>query len=178
MAISDEVGFEVRDSNHAVLVALFRPLVLARLRDALAKTLSEQLCAVVDYADGIAFDISRRQEVFADTGLSTGASLAAAVWSELGKLKHEQRTGPVDMGWMATGTGVIVEQHVMEGEGCTVRKSTFAKGAEPQILAGEKRGLLGTVSEPHVGEEVLGVPVDEAARKAGDGVKDDKSSPM
>lgn len=106
------------------------------------------------------------------------------MWSELGKLKHEQRTGPVDMGWMATGTGVIIEQRVTEGEGCTVRKSTFAKGAEPQILAGEKSGLLGTVSEPlgdklaRVGEEVLGVPVDEAARKARDGVKDDKSSPM
>ena len=183
VSISDEVGFEVRDSNHAVLVTLFRPLVLSRLREALAKTLSEQLRAVVDYADGIAFDVSRRREVFADTGLGAGASLAAAVWSEIGKLEREQRAGPVDMDWKATGTGVIVEQRVRvgadaQGEGGEVRKSAFAMGAEPQILAGEKRGPLGTGSEPigkkfaRVGEEVLGMPVDKAAQKAGGAVQD------
>ena len=183
VSISDEVGFEVRDSNHAVLVTLFRPLVLSRLREALAKTLSEQLRAVVDYADGIAFDVSRCREVFADTGLGAGASLAAAVWSEIGKLEREQRAGPVDMDWKATGTGVIVEQRVRvgadaQGEGGEVRKSAFAMGAEPQILAGEKRGPLGTGSEPigqqfaRVGEEVLGMPVDKAAQKAGGAVQD------
>ena len=111
------------------------------------------------------------------------ASLAAAVWSEIGKLEREQRAGPVDMDWKATGTGVIVEQRVRvgadaQGEGGEVRKSAFAMGAEPQILAGEKRGPLGTGSEPigqkfaRVGEEVLGMPVDKAAQKAGGAVQD------
>ena len=72
----------------------------------------------------------------------------AAIWSEVGQLEREQREGPVEMAWKATGTGLVVEQKtVLEtnelGEASEVRKTQFAVGAEPQILSGEKRGPLG-----------------------------------
>jgi hypothetical protein len=50
-----------------------------RSREALEKTLSEQLRAVVNYADGVAFDILKRRQVFEDTGLGAGGSLMAAI---------------------------------------------------------------------------------------------------
>jgi len=127
--------------------------MVMRLREALEKTLSEELRAVVDYADGIAFDISKRRQVFEDTGLGPGGSLMAAIWSEVGRLERERREGPVEMDWKATGTGLVVEHKtVLEtdemGEASQVRKAQFAVGVEPQILSGEKRGPLGTGSEP------------------------------
>lgn len=173
VSISEDVSMEIRDSNHAIFVTLFRPIMVTHLRQALEKTLTDQLRAVVDYADGVAFDISKRREVFEDTGLGHGAALAAAVWSEVGRLERESRLG-LDMDWKATGTGLVVEQQIRVGadelgEGGEVRRSAFAMGAEPQILSGEKRGPLGTGSEllkdklERVGEEMLGMPLDEAA---------------
>jgi hypothetical protein len=153
VSISDDVRINVRDTNHAVLLSLFRPIMVMRLREALEKTLTEQLRAVVDYADGIAFDISKRRQVFEDTGLGAGGSLMAAIWSEIGRLERERREGPVEMDWKATGTGLVVEQKTVlktneVGEATQVRKTQFAMGAEPQILRGEKQGPLGTGSEP------------------------------
>ncbi|KAF4622165.1 hypothetical protein D9613_009116 [Agrocybe pediades] len=164
--ISDEVGLEIKESNHSVLVALFRPVVVGRVKDALEKTLSEQLRALVDYADGVAWDVGRRREVFEDTGLSSGASVLAALWSEFGRLERraaETRIEGVDAEgnpedeiikteWSATGTGIVVQQHTrigvdQLGEGGEKRTTAFAMGAEPQILSGEKRGPLGTGSE-------------------------------
>ena len=174
VSISDDVRITVRDTNHAVLVTLFQPIMVMRLREALEKTLTEQLRAVVDYADGVAFDISKRRQVFKDTGLGAGGSLMAAIWSEVGRLEREGREGPMEMDWKATGTGLVVEQKtVLErnevGEPSQVRKSQFAMGAEPQILKGEKQGPLGTGSEPvkdtleRMGEEM---GVTSAAREA------------
>jgi len=174
VSISDDVRISVRDTNHAVLVTLFRPMMVTRLREALERTLTEQLRAVVDFADGVAFDISKRRQVFEDTGLGAGGSLMAAIWSEVGRLERERREGPVEMDWRATGTGLVVEQKtVLEtnevGEASQVRKTQFAIGAEPQILTGEKQGPLGTGSEPikdklgRMGEEA---GVTDAARES------------
>ena len=73
----------------------------------------------------------------------------------------------------ATGTGLIVEQStVIPGEGeqkTQIEKASFAMGAEPQILSGEKRGPLGTGSEPLIKQakrvvgEQAGIDVDAAA---------------
>jgi len=164
--ISDEVGLEIRESNHSVIVALFRPVVVGRVKQALERTLSEQLRAIVDYADGVAWDVGRRREVFEDTGLNAGAAVLAALWSEIGRLERraaETRIEGVDSEgnpedeiikteWAATGTGVVVQQHTrigvdQLGEGGEKRTTAFAMGAEPQILGGEKRGPLGTGSE-------------------------------
>ncbi|KAF9476292.1 hypothetical protein BDN70DRAFT_882609 [Pholiota conissans] len=186
VSISEEVGLEIRDSNHSMFVTLFRPIMVTRLREALEKTLTEQLRAVFEYADGVAFDISKRREVFEDTGLGNGAALAAAIWSEVGRLERESRAGSTEMEWKATGTGLVVEQKVLVGadnmgEGGEVHKSAFAMGAEPQILSGEKRGPLGTGSEPlkdkleRMGEEAFGMPLGEVATQI-PGVKRSKSS--
>ena len=155
VSLSDDVSVEVRDSNHSVLVTLFKPMMTSRIREALQKTLSAQLHTLIDYIDGVAFDVGRRRQVFEDTGLSGGPSLMAALWSELGKFQRESRDGPTEVGWKATGTGVVVESRTEVagtgdefGQGKEIRKTQFAMGAEPQILSGEKRGPLGTGSEP------------------------------
>lgn len=129
----------MKESNHSVLMTLFKPIMVMRLKDALERTLSEELRGAVDWVDGVAWDVAKRREVFEDAGLGGGGSFMAALWSELGRL---QRTGSEGVGWRATGTGLIVEQ---KGEG--VGSTAFAMGAEPQILSGEKRGPLGTGSE-------------------------------
>ena len=49
----------------------------------------------------------KRREVFEDTGLGGGGSLMAALWSELWRLQRERTD---EIGWKATGTGVVVEQ--------------------------------------------------------------------
>ena len=107
-------------------MTLFKPIMVMRLKDALEKTLSEELRGVVEWVDGVAWDVAKRREVFEDTGLGGGGSLMAAMWSELGRLQREGS----EVGWRATGTGVVVEQQKGEGKGKTV----FAVGAEPQIL--------------------------------------------
>ncbi|KAK7018607.1 hypothetical protein R3P38DRAFT_3360306 [Favolaschia claudopus] len=134
--IADNVEVDVRESNHAIMLSLFKPIFNMRFRDALGRSLSEQLRMGLDWLDGAAWDISSRSEVFADTGLGRGASLAAAVWSEIGRLSRERNSG-----WRATGTGIVLEEHKQSG-------AKFAMGAEPQVLPGEKRGPLGTASEP------------------------------
>ena len=155
VSISEDVNIEVKESNHPVLTTLFKPIMVNRLKDALERTLSEEMRSVVEWVDGVAWDVAKRREVFEDTGLGGGGSLMAALWSELGRLQRERTD---EIGWRATGTGVVVEHEKGEGRG----KSAFAIGAEPQILDGEKRGPLGTGSErlkEKVVEEAMDVDV-------------------
>ena len=140
--VSEDVALHVTQSNHPVLVAVFRPLMVARFRDALQTVLAQQVRGALEAADAFAWDVGRRAEVFEDTGLPRGASLVAGVWSELG---HLQRVGEGGLfsGWKATGTGVIKSD----------KEATFAMGAEPQVLSGEKRGPKGTFADS-VGERM------------------------
>ncbi|KAG6850361.1 hypothetical protein H0H93_014315 [Arthromyces matolae] len=139
--ITDDVSIEIKESNHGILLAMFKPIFILRIRDALEKTLASQIRAAIEWADAVAYDVARRQEVFEDTGaIGGGASLLAAIWSEIGRLRRESAQPGTGVAWHATGTGVVVEQ-----AGGDVQ---FAMGAEPQILSGDKRGPLGTASEP------------------------------
>ncbi|KAG6816342.1 hypothetical protein H0H87_006847 [Tephrocybe sp. NHM501043] len=165
VGISEDVQLEVKESNHGILLAMFKPIFVIRLRDALEKTLAGQVRAAIEWADAVAYDVGRRREVFEDTGaVGGGAAVLAAVWSEVGRFRRERSQAGTEVEWRATGTGVVVEQ----GEGDV----QFAMGAEPQILSGEKRGPLGTASEPlgkRVGavvQEVTGFDVSEAAERA------------
>ncbi|KAJ7641406.1 hypothetical protein FB45DRAFT_356909 [Roridomyces roridus] len=133
--ISDNVEVNVRDSNHAVMLTLFKPIFNMRFREALGRALGEQLAAGLQWLDHVAWDVGQRAEVFADTGLGRGAAFAGAVWSEVGRLARERSTS-----LRATGTGVVIEEMGQGG-------AQFAVGAEPQVLSGEKRGPLGTASE-------------------------------
>ncbi|KAF5378126.1 hypothetical protein D9615_007578 [Tricholomella constricta] len=163
VGISDEVGMEIKESNHGVLLSLFRPIFVMRLKEALEKTLAEQVRAAIEWVDGVAWDVGRRKEVFEDTGaVRGGAAVLAAVWSEVGRLRREGGARGVE--WKATGTGVVVKQGEGEGE------VQFAMGAEPQILSGEKRGPVGAASEP------LGKRVEEAVKGA-TGVDVDMEAP-
>ena len=144
------MNIEVKESNHSVLMTLFKPIMVMRLKDALERTLSEELRGVVEWVDGVAWDVAKRREVFEDTGLGGGSSLMAALWSELGRLQREGKDDIESVGWRATGTGLVVEQEKEEGKG----KTAFAVGVEPQLLPGEKRGPLGTGSEKFVERQV------------------------
>lgn len=164
--ISEEVKLEVKDSNHGVLLAMFKPIFLMRLREALERTLTQQVRALLEWADGIAWDVVKRKEVLEDTGtVSGGAALLAAIWSEIGRFRRERRERGAEVKVYATGTGVVVEQKDVAGQG----EVKFAIGAEPQILSGEKRGPLGTASEPlskritETVEAATGVDVGEVA---------------
>ena len=104
---------------------------------------------------------------------ATLAALFAAVWSEVGRFRRRAGEGR-EVGWRATGTGVVLEQRVggeteeaeEEEAERKVRKGdvVFAVGAEPQVLSGEKHGPLGTGAEP------LSKRVREAVRSATVGV--------
>lgn len=139
--LAENITFEVKESNHPILATVFKPVLISRFREALEKTLEEQIRGVFDLADGIAFDVSNRAEVFEDTGLGRGAAIATAVWSEIGRLRRME--GGLLGGWKATGTGIIKEG--LPGD------AKLAMGAEPQILPGEKKGPLGTHAVP-IGE--------------------------
>ena len=136
--LSDNITFEVKQSNHPILASVFKPILVLRFREALERTLEEQIRALFDLADGLAFDTCKRAEVFEDTGLGRGPAIAAGIWSEIGRLRRLE--GGLLAGWKATSTGIIKEG--LPGE------AKLAMGAEPQILPGVKRGPLGTHSVP------------------------------
>lgn len=171
--ISPEAKMEVRESNHGVLLTMFRPIFVRRLREAFERALEGQVRGMVEWVDGVAWDVGRRREVFEDTGVGRGAALFAAVWSEVGRFRKRRAGEGREVGWRATGTGVVLEQRVggeeegeeEEGER-KVKKGEviFAVGAEPQVLSGEKHGPLA------IGAEPLGKRVREAIRDATGGM--------
>lgn len=140
--IHDDVEITVRESNHPLFVNVFKPVVRRQVKEALEKTMSAQVRGAVEWADGVAWDVKDRKAVFEDAGVGSGGALLAAVWSELGKFEREAREGGVKMGVRTTGTGVVVEERKGEEE------RVLAIGVEPQVLSGEKRGPIGTASEP------------------------------
>ncbi|KAK7018633.1 hypothetical protein R3P38DRAFT_3360324 [Favolaschia claudopus] len=157
--IANDVKLTVKKSNHNVMVSLFKPVFNKRFREALSRSLASQFRTLLDGLDGVLWDVGRRAEVFTDSGMARGASLAAAVWSEIGHLLRER-----SWGLHATGTGVVVEGGVERDA------PKFAMGAEPQILPGEKRGPMGTASESvesRTGARVGG-DADARGRSAGD----------
>ncbi|KAG2745595.1 hypothetical protein P692DRAFT_20741308 [Suillus brevipes Sb2] len=136
--VAEDVDMQVKQSNHPILASVFRPVIMLRFREAISRTLEEQIRGLFDTTDALAFDIGRRSEVFKDAGLGTASSVIAAMWSEIGKLRRME--GGLLSGWRATGTGVVKDD--LGGN------AKIAMGAEPQILSGEKRGPLGTNAEP------------------------------
>jgi hypothetical protein len=134
--VSDDTDVRVTESNHPVLLTMFRPLLTARLRVALQKTLSANIQSALDGVDALIWDIIARAEVFEDAGLARGSALATASWSELGRLQRTQ--GGFSSGWSTTGSGIV-------RNGGDVR---VALGAEPQVLGPEKHGPKGTLAQP------------------------------
>ncbi|KAK0206169.1 hypothetical protein DFS33DRAFT_1499100 [Desarmillaria ectypa] len=153
--ITQDVGLTITQSNHSMLLSIFKPLVTLRFREAVERALTEQIRGVIEWADGIAWDVSKRAEVFTDGGMGIGSALSAAMWSELGRLRKMT-------GWQAIGTGTGV---VVEGG----KDKALAMGAEPQILSGEKKGPLGIAStslkDQLAGE--VGAEDAQAVREAG-----------
>ncbi|KAJ3918260.1 hypothetical protein F5877DRAFT_42933 [Lentinula edodes] len=150
--ITDEFELDIKDSNHGVMIAMFKPIMALRLKSALEGFVAEHLRQIFEGLDGLAYDISERAEVFKDTGLGSGASIGAAVWSEVGRMRRlglDSRRRGQYTDWQATGTGVVAAERQVDldtGED-KERERKFAMGAEPQILSGEKKGPDGTASE-------------------------------
>ena len=184
--ISDEVEISVKDSNHPVLVNIFSRLVKSRIKEALERTLTGQLGALVDWLDSVAYDVGERRKVFEDLGIGGGAAFIAAFWSEVGRFERKAEEGGISMGMKATGTGIIFEEKTevpvptTGGTGSQTLEEKFetkervlAVGAEPQVLSGEKRGPLGTGSESlsatvqgMLQEQAMDVDVEGAASQA------------
>ncbi|KAJ4466871.1 hypothetical protein C8J55DRAFT_439193 [Lentinula edodes] len=150
--ITDEFELDIKDSNHGVMIAMFKPIMALRLKSALEGFVAEHLRQIFEGLDGLAYDISERAEIFKDTGLGSGASIGAAVWSEVGRMRRlglDSRRRGQYTDWQATGTGVVVAERQVDldtGED-KEKERKFAMGAEPQILSGEKKGPDGTASE-------------------------------
>ncbi|KAJ7902724.1 hypothetical protein B0H14DRAFT_3851682 [Mycena olivaceomarginata] len=70
--IADEVKLKMRESNHAVMVSLFKPMINKRFREALSRSLAEQFRTALDGLNGVAWDVGRRADVFSDTGMARG----------------------------------------------------------------------------------------------------------
>ena len=134
--VSDDVDVRVTESNHPVLLTVFRPLLTARLRGALQTTLSAQIRGVLEGIDTLAWDTFARAEIFEDAGFTRGPALAMALWSELGRLQRTR--GGLGLGWFTTGTGIVREG----------TKAKVAVGTEPQVLGPEKHGPKGTLAQP------------------------------
>jgi hypothetical protein len=153
--VAEDIDMQVKQSNHPILASVFKPVIMLHFREAISRTLEEQIRGLFDTVDALAFDIGRRSEVFKDAGLGTTSSVVAAIWSEIGKLRRME--GGLLSGWRATGTGVVKDD--LGGN------AKIAMGAEPQILPGEKRGPLGTHSDP-LAERVPGVDIGGALEGA------------
>ncbi|KAI1786208.1 hypothetical protein LXA43DRAFT_1111273 [Ganoderma leucocontextum] len=167
--LSEDATLTIKESNHPILVTLFRPVMRARLRDAIETVLRQQIRGTLEHLDALAWDVGRRAEVFEDTGLPRGASLVAGFWSELGHIRRTQdRTASLLSGWTATGTGVVKDDKDVQ----------FAMGVEPQVLSGEKRGPKGTFAESlgerEEGEEAMGV-VEQVKEMAKEKVREVRS---
>ncbi len=146
ISFSDDADVRVTESNHPVLLTMFRPLLTARLRSALQNTLSAHIRSALECLDAVVWDITVRAEVFEDAGLARGQALAAGWWSELGRLRRMH--GGLAAGWRATGSGVM-----RDAGGA----AEIAIGVEPQVLGPEKHGPKGTLAQP----------MSERAREAG-----------
>ncbi|CDO76875.1 hypothetical protein BN946_scf184901.g12 [Trametes cinnabarina] len=79
--VSEDINLTVKQSNHQILVSVFRPVMQSRLREALQTVLEQQIRGALEWADGFAW--------------------------ELGHLQKGE--GGLFSGWKATGTGIIKE---------------------------------------------------------------------
>lgn len=129
VSFSDDATVKVTKSNHPFLLAMFPSLVKARLRSGLENTLNMYIRSALEGIDAVVWDTTERAVVFQDAGLERGPALAAAWWSELGRLRRMH--GGISDGWRATRTGVV-----READG----KAEIAIGAEPQVVGAEKNG--------------------------------------
>ena len=168
ITLSDEAQVRVTESNHQLLLSLFSPLLTARLRHALQTALGAQIHSALECIDSVVWDTTVRAEVFEDAGLARGPALAAAWWSELGRMRRLH--GGLAAGWRATGTGVVRDTNTNGS------KAEIAFGAEPQVLGADKHGPKATLAQP-IGERAREVRegVEGAAKdvvgKAKEGVK-------
>ncbi|KIK70088.1 hypothetical protein GYMLUDRAFT_34552 [Collybiopsis luxurians FD-317 M1] len=149
--ITDDFEMDIKESNHSIVLAMFKPIVGLRLKAALENFVAEQIRRTLEGLDGMAYDIYTRADVFRDAGLGGGAATGAALWSEIGRIRRigfgRNRDRYTD--FSATGTGVVLEERKVDAETGEDKEghAKFAMGAEPQILSGEKRGPVGTASE-------------------------------
>ncbi|KAG2336318.1 hypothetical protein BDR05DRAFT_1005978 [Suillus weaverae] len=92
--VAEDIDMQVKQFNHPILASIFRPVIMLRFREAISRTLEEQIRGLFDTADALALDIGRRLEAFKDAGLGTASSVVAAMWSEI------DMEAPSDGGWL------------------------------------------------------------------------------
>ena len=95
VGIVEGMRLQVKDLNRAVVLPIFKPIFVMRFRDALERTLAEQVRELIEWVDGVAWDVARRAEVFEDAGTGRGWAVAGAMWSEVGRLRKMYWVGRV-----------------------------------------------------------------------------------
>ncbi|KAG6907343.1 hypothetical protein DXG01_009300 [Tephrocybe rancida] len=66
--VIEHLHLEVKESNHGMLLAMFKPIFVLQLREASEKPLAGQAHAAIQWADAVAYDIGKRRDVIEDTG--------------------------------------------------------------------------------------------------------------
>ncbi|KAH8826689.1 hypothetical protein DL96DRAFT_1209672 [Flagelloscypha sp. PMI_526] len=131
------MDFDIEDCNHTVLLSLFKPMFVTRLRQALERTLSYLLWAMFEAVDSAAWEIFTMTKEYLWRGMGLGPSVQAALAEEWDHLKQATEDHGEDKpGTTFTSSGIIIRLI----DPPTKLPYAFALGSEPQILGPEKKG--------------------------------------
>lgn len=129
----DNVEVAIRESNHQVLLSVFKPVFRARLVAALRESIEQYTRLAIEALDGIAWDVHVRARTFADAGVPLGPSYVSGLVSELG---HMAQQSSVFADVSTTNVGVVKDVAGSD--------KAFAVGAGPQLISGDKHGPVAT----------------------------------
>jgi hypothetical protein len=123
VTLSSDATLALKETNHSILISVFKPAVKKKIIDTIEKVLAEKIRMALEIMDNVAWDIHQRAKVFADTGLTaTGPKYVAAMSSEWGRLKKQPG---LLSGWTVTSLGVVKDD--------PRDNIAFAVGAGPQV---------------------------------------------
>ncbi|KZV88036.1 hypothetical protein EXIGLDRAFT_839540 [Exidia glandulosa HHB12029] len=125
----DDVTVAIRESNHQIMISMFKPVFRTALVKAVRQSLENYMRVALEALDGMAYDVHHRARVFADAGTPLGPAYVSGLVSQLGYMA-KQEVGILD-GVRATSVGVIKDD--------PNSKSAFAVGAAPQLIGADKR---------------------------------------
>ncbi|TFY53591.1 hypothetical protein EVJ58_g9367, partial [Rhodofomes roseus] len=155
--VSEDVDVRITQSNHSVLVSVFRPIMVSRFRDALRAVLEQQIRVAIESVDALLWDVGKRADVFDD------AAAAAAFWAAGARLGRGvvRKDG-------ATQFAMGAEPQVLGGEKRGPKGTLSDSVAERYDVEGKKRAAAET------GEQLRGVG-EQAKESVKEGVQKARS---
>ena len=135
-------------------------MVRTRLLANLKTSLEQYIRIALESADGLAYDVHERAQVFADAA-RTESSLGSHVLGLTSVLGRMAREGRLSEGLRTTSVGFVKDDPNTQ--------TAFAMGTAPQILHGDKRGPMATGIRPG-GEVQRDLPGQAMRKVQGEGV--------